>query len=147
MKVYAHRLRHTAATQLLNAGCPVTSIQKFLGHKKLNTTIIYARAHDQTVEQDYYAAIQRVELRLALPEGEKGSATIDEDERKQLLAMAEQLAQPDLSLENRLELAMCMGQVLSCELCPPISPPLIDCERKQWEHPPPSPALLGVRPV
>ncbi len=50
VKVYAHRLRHTTATQLLNAGCPVTSIQKFLGHKKLNTTMVYARAHDQTVE-------------------------------------------------------------------------------------------------
>jgi integrase/recombinase XerD len=147
VKVYAHRLRHTTATQLLNAGCPVTSIQKFLGHKKLNTTMIYARAHDQTVEQDYYAAIQRVELRLALPEGEKWSGTIDKDERRQLLAMAEQLAQPDLSLENRLELANYMRQVLNSELFPPQNPLYIDCERKQWEHPPPSPALLGVKPV
>jgi len=147
VKVYAHRLRHTTATQLLNAGCPVTTIQKFLGHKKLNTTMIYARAHDQTVEQDYYAAIQRVELRLALPEGEKGNVTIDEDERQQLLALAEQLAKPDLSLENRLELATCMRLVLSSESFPPGNPLFIDCERKQWEHPPPSPALLGVGPV
>jgi len=41
--VYPHRLRHTCATQLLNAGCRVTSIQKFLGHKRLNSTMIYAR--------------------------------------------------------------------------------------------------------
>jgi len=151
VKVYAHRLRHTTATQLLNAGCPVTSIQKFLGHKKLNTTMIYARAHDQTVEQDYYAAIQRVELRLALPEGENLNGSIDENERQHLLALAEQLTQPDLSLENRLELAMCMRQVLSSELFPPKNTPFIDCERKQWlassDHPPPSPALLGVEPV
>jgi hypothetical protein len=109
--------------------------------------MIYVRAHDQTVEQDYYAAIQRVELRLALPEGENWSGSIDEDERRQLLAMAEQLAQPDLSLESRLGLAMCMRQVLSSELFPPKNPLLIDCERKQWEHPPPSPALLGGEPV
>jgi integrase/recombinase XerD len=37
---YPHRLRHTCATQLLNAGCRITSIQAFLGHKKLNTTLI-----------------------------------------------------------------------------------------------------------
>jgi integrase len=68
VKVSAHRLRHTTATQLLNAGCPVTSIQKLLGHKKLNTTMVYARAYDQTVEADYYAAMSRVEQRLALVE-------------------------------------------------------------------------------
>ena len=44
VRLPAHRLRHTCATQLLNAGCPVTSIQKLLGHKKLNTTMIYPRA-------------------------------------------------------------------------------------------------------
>jgi integrase len=49
-RVGAVCLRHTTATQLLYAGCPVTSIQKFLGHKKLNTTMVYARAYDQTVE-------------------------------------------------------------------------------------------------
>jgi integrase len=29
VKVYPHRIRHTCATQLLNAGCRVTSIQRF----------------------------------------------------------------------------------------------------------------------
>jgi len=57
-KVYPHRLRHTCATQLLNAGCRITSIQRFLGHKKLNTTMIYAKARDQTVADDYYAAMR-----------------------------------------------------------------------------------------
>jgi site-specific recombinase XerD len=66
VNVYPHRLRHTTATQLLNAGCPVTSIQKFLGHKKLNTTRVYAHAHDQVVENDYFAAMERIEQRLQL---------------------------------------------------------------------------------
>ena len=44
VKVHPHGLRHTCATQLLNAGCRITSIQSFLGHKKLNTTMIYARS-------------------------------------------------------------------------------------------------------
>ena len=64
VKVYPHRLRHTCATQLLNAGCRITSIQASLGHKKLNTTMIYARAHDQTVADDYFAAMRRIEQRL-----------------------------------------------------------------------------------
>lgn len=72
VKVYPHRLRHTCATQLLNAGCRVTSIQRFLGHKKLSSTlIIYAKAHDQTVADDYFAAMQRVEQRLEIVPSEK----------------------------------------------------------------------------
>jgi site-specific recombinase XerD len=105
VKVHAHRLRHTAATQLLNAGCPVTGIQKFLGHKKLNSTMIYARAHDKTVEADYFAAMSRIELRLELaPEPEPHSQPFQDGEREQLIALTEQLAEPDLSLEGRLEI-------------------------------------------
>ena len=59
--VSAHRLRHTYATQLLNVGCRVTSIQKLLGHTSLNTTMIYARAFDQTVMQDYFQALDTLE--------------------------------------------------------------------------------------
>ncbi len=59
IKMKIHGLRHTAATQLLNAGCPIASIQAILGHKKLDTTIIYARVHDRTVEQDYSKAMER----------------------------------------------------------------------------------------
>ncbi len=57
VRVYPHKLRHTCGTQLLNAGCRVTSIQRFLGHKKLNTTMIYARVHNQTLAKDYFGAI------------------------------------------------------------------------------------------
>ncbi len=35
--VHLHRLRHTCATQLLNAGCRVTSLQKFLGHELIES--------------------------------------------------------------------------------------------------------------
>jgi integrase/recombinase XerD len=56
-----HRLRHTLATQLLNAGMEITRIQKLLGHEQLNTTLIYARVHDATVEADYRQAMQQIE--------------------------------------------------------------------------------------
>jgi integrase/recombinase XerC len=55
------RLRHTCATRLLNAGMDITRIQKFLGHEQVTTTMIYARIHDATVEQDYRQALRRIE--------------------------------------------------------------------------------------
>lgn len=45
--VHAHRLRHFAATQLLNAGAPLSEIQHFLRHARLQTTAIYSKVdHD-----------------------------------------------------------------------------------------------------
>lgn len=64
--VSPHRLRHTFATQLLNVGCRVTSIQRLLGHTNLNTTMTYARAFDRTVMTDYFVAIDVLE---GLPDG------------------------------------------------------------------------------
>ena len=55
-----HRLRHTLATQLLNAGMEITSIQKLLGHQHVTTTQIYARVYDATVEADYRKAMNRI---------------------------------------------------------------------------------------
>lgn len=51
--LHPHRLRHTCATRLLNAGMNILHIQKLLGHEKLTTTMIYARVHDTTVQVDY----------------------------------------------------------------------------------------------
>ncbi len=64
VKVTPHMLRHTFATQLVNAGCKITSIQALLGHKRLQTTLTYARLHDQTVARDYYTAMAVIEERL-----------------------------------------------------------------------------------
>lgn len=61
LSVVPHRLRHTFATQLLNVGCMVTSIQRLLGHTNLNTTMIYARAFDKTVMLDYFRAVDMIE--------------------------------------------------------------------------------------
>jgi len=59
--LFPHRLRHTLATRLLNAGMEITRIQKLLGHEWLTTTMIYARVHDATVEADYRRAIRQIE--------------------------------------------------------------------------------------
>jgi integrase/recombinase XerD len=61
LKVWPHRLRHTLATRLVNTGMPIVSIQRLLGHNKLETTMIYARVHDITVEHDFRLAMARLE--------------------------------------------------------------------------------------
>lgn len=57
----AHRLRHSFANDLLNADVPVTSIQKLLGHRWIETTQTYVSANDKQVQADYYAACQKLE--------------------------------------------------------------------------------------
>jgi site-specific recombinase XerD len=134
VRLHAHRLRHTCATQLLNAGCPVTSIQKLLGHKKLNTTMVYARAYDATVEADYFSAMGRIEQRLELvQESEPAAGAVKESERRQLLTLAEQLFVPDLTLETRLEIAVQMRGLLDAS----------EASRVGW-IPPPVPVLASA---
>jgi site-specific recombinase XerD len=57
----AHRLRHSFANDLLTADTPVTTIQKLLGHRWLETTQVYVEANDRQVREDYYAASGRLE--------------------------------------------------------------------------------------
>ena len=61
VKVSPHRLRHTLATRLVNVGMDIVSIQRLLGHEKLETTMIYAHVHDATMEQDFRQAMASLE--------------------------------------------------------------------------------------
>ena len=66
-----HRLRHSCATLLLNAGAPALSVQMILGHKRIDSTLGYARLYDGTIAADYYSAMNHIERQLALPEDAK----------------------------------------------------------------------------
>jgi len=61
VNLFPHRLRHTCATRLLNAGMDITCIQKLLGHEQLSTTMLYARVQDATLEADYRRFTARIE--------------------------------------------------------------------------------------
>jgi integrase len=54
------RLRHTYATTLLNNGMTLDVLRHLMGHTHLNTTLIYARLADTTVENQYQAAMEHV---------------------------------------------------------------------------------------
>jgi hypothetical protein len=113
VKVYPHRLRHTCATQLLNAGCKVTSIQRFLGHKEISSTMMYARAHDQNVADDYFTAMERVEQRLniapPLPEEDETIEVVKVQEK--MFRLIEWLELPELCFEERLDIASQLKEV------------------------------------
>jgi site-specific recombinase XerD len=61
-EITPHRLRHSLATRLLNAGMDITRIQKLLGHTQLSTTQVYAQVLDVTLEADYRRAMTKIEL-------------------------------------------------------------------------------------
>jgi site-specific recombinase XerD len=61
VQVTPHRLRHTLATRLNNQGMPIQSLRKLLGHRRLNTTQIYARIYDETLYEQFKAAMSRLE--------------------------------------------------------------------------------------
>lgn len=61
IKITAHRLRHSFANNLLNADAPITSIQKLMGHRWIESTQNYVMANDKQVCRDYYAASEQIE--------------------------------------------------------------------------------------
>jgi integrase/recombinase XerD len=56
-----HCLRHTYATDLLNAGMPLECLAKLLGHTNLEVTRRYARLSDKTREKEYFKAMTIIE--------------------------------------------------------------------------------------
>jgi integrase/recombinase XerD len=56
-----HALRHTCATELLNAGMRLECLQQLLGHSNVEQTRRYARLTDKTREEEYFRAMARIE--------------------------------------------------------------------------------------
>jgi len=65
--VSCHRLRHTMATQLLNAEAEVETIQDLLGHNWITTTQRYCKVSNIKVQRDYFKAMRNVLQRSAQP--------------------------------------------------------------------------------
>jgi site-specific recombinase XerD len=56
-----HCLRHTFASELLNAGMRLETLQPLLGHTSLEVTRRYARLTDKTREEEYFRAMALIE--------------------------------------------------------------------------------------
>lgn len=51
--VHPHRFRRTIATDLLNRGMPIEQVKEFLGHEKLDTTMIYCTVKEESVKASH----------------------------------------------------------------------------------------------
>ena len=60
LKISCHHLRHTMATQLLNADAEVVSIQDLLGHNWISTTERYCNVSNVKVKRDYFNAMAKI---------------------------------------------------------------------------------------
>jgi site-specific recombinase XerD len=67
--VTCHQLRHTFASRMIEAGVPVTSVQKILGHASLKTTQLYIEVSDRQVEQDYHDGIRKLTAHIGQAQG------------------------------------------------------------------------------
>ena len=56
-----HCLRHTFASELLNAGLRLECLQQLLGHQDIEVTRHYARLTDRTREEEYFRAMAIIE--------------------------------------------------------------------------------------
>lgn len=75
--------------------------------------MVYAKAHDENVAEDYFAAMARVEARLDLRGGQKKNrGSLNSEQRRELLGLAEKLATPELCENERMTLAGQMQTVL-----------------------------------
>lgn len=58
-----HCLRHTYATDLINARIPLECLEKLMGHSRLGVTRRYAMLTDKTREEEYFKAMAIIERR------------------------------------------------------------------------------------
>jgi integrase/recombinase XerD len=82
-----HCLRHTFATELLNAGMHLECVQQLLGHSNLEMTLRYAKLSDRSREEQYFKA-------MAIIEREESNGLNQRDRQLPPLSETPELLQP-----------------------------------------------------
>jgi site-specific recombinase XerD len=81
LDVSCHRLRHTMATQLLNADADLATIQDLLGHEQITTTQRYCQVANIKVQRDYYKAMEVVLQRTQAQEEDDDGESMEHSHR------------------------------------------------------------------
>ena len=81
LDVSCHRLRHTMATQLLNADADLATIQDLLGHEQITTTQRYCQVANIKVQRDYYKAMEVVLQRAQSQEEDDDGESMEHSHR------------------------------------------------------------------
>lgn len=63
LSISLHQLRHSHATELVNAGVSLTTIRKRLGHSNMQTTLRYAEQSDQTADAELRAFRRKMDAK------------------------------------------------------------------------------------
>jgi hypothetical protein len=85
---------------MLSSGMPVTSLQRYLGHEDLDTTMLYAEVADPLLQKDYYhgiSAFDPASSRLAQP-------GTPQSFRRKMEPLIKELQTPDLASERKQEI-------------------------------------------
>jgi len=59
--IHAHAFRHTYATNMAEAGMPLDTLKRVLGHQHLDTLAIYNHVRDSRVQREYQDAMKAAE--------------------------------------------------------------------------------------
>ena len=106
--VTPHRLRHTFASQMLAAGMSITSLQRYMGHEQLNTTLLYAEVSDPMLQRDYYRGAATFDPASA----ELARKFLDLSQKDELRQLIAELKYPGLEQMQRQEILEQMESVL-----------------------------------
>ena len=60
LKISCHHLRHTMATQLLNADMDLVALQDIMGHDRVKTTERYSKVSNNKVMREYFKAMRLI---------------------------------------------------------------------------------------
>ena len=80
LRICCHQLRHTMATQLLNAEAEVVTIQDLLGHSGISTTERYCTVSNTKVMRDNFKAMAVVMQRTTRGQPYESKISLDKNE-------------------------------------------------------------------